>query len=161
MLTTGFYLDGPAAVRYPRGKGPGIEVEPTLETLPVGKAEVRRRGEGLAILAFGTMVTPAEAIAGELNATVVNMRFVKPLDTELILRMAADHERLVTVEENSIIGGAGSAVDELLAAADVRIPVLNLGLPDRYVDHGSREQLLTLCGLDESGIAARIQQWIG
>ena len=161
MLTTGHRHDGPAAVRYPRGKGPGVTVSSTLDTLEIGKAEIRREGRRLALLAFGTMVAPAEAVGAELNATVVNMRFVKPLDRELILDMAARHELLVTIEENAVKGGAGSAVGELLAEAGVTVPLLHIGLPDHFIEHGSREECLAEARLDADGIRAQILQRVG
>jgi 1-deoxy-D-xylulose-5-phosphate synthase len=156
MLTTGFLHDGPASVRYPRGKGPGVAVEPGLTPLPIGQAEVRRQGSRIAVLAWGSMVAPAVQAGQSLGATVVNMRFVKPLDEALILELAKSHEVLVTVEENVLAGGAGSAVNTLLQARKVLMPVLNLGLPDQFVEQGTREELLALCGLDAQGIADRI-----
>jgi len=156
MLTTGFRHEGPAAVRYPRGTGPGASIERELTTLPVGKAQVRRRGAGLALLAFGSMVAPCEKIGAELEATVVNMRFVKPLDETLILEMAHTHAAIVTAEENAIAGGAGSGVAELLAAHGIDVPVLHLGLPDVFLEHGSREELLQEAGLDVAGIRSAI-----
>ncbi len=152
MLYTGFRLDGPAAVRYPRGRGPGVAVAGKMEALPIGKAEVRRRGSRVAILAFGAMVEAAEQAAGRLDATLVNMRFIKPLDVELILELAAGHELLVTVEDNAMAGGAGSAVCECLTAHKVSTPVLVHGLPDAFLEHGAREDLLARCGLDAVGI---------
>ncbi len=160
MLSTGFQLQGPAAVRYPRGRGPGVPVATTLETLPVGKAQVRRRGSGLAILVFGTLLAEVQDVAEQLDATLINMRFVKPLDQGIVLEMAADHRRLVTIEENAVLGGAGSAVNELLAAHDITTPILNLGLPDRNLEQGSREELLAQCGLDHASLASRLQHWI-
>ncbi|MGN6313776.1 MAG: 1-deoxy-D-xylulose-5-phosphate synthase, partial [Rhodanobacteraceae bacterium] len=156
MLTTGFRHEGPAAVRYPRGTGPGVAIERELNTLPIGKAQVRRRGRGLALLAFGSMVAPCEKVGAELDASVVNMRFVKPLDEALILEMARTHEAIVTIEENAIAGGAGSGVAELLAAHGIKVPVLHLGLPDAFLEHGSREELLAEAGLDAAGIRAAI-----
>jgi 1-deoxy-D-xylulose-5-phosphate synthase len=153
MLYTGFTLDGPSAVRYPRGAGPGAEVLAPMEALPVGRGEVRREGRRVAILAFGSMVRPALEAGAELGATVANMRFVKPLDDELVLRLATTHELIVTVEENVLEGGAGSAVLESLAAQGVEVPVLQLGLPDHFVEHGDPAQLLADCGLDAAGIA--------
>jgi 1-deoxy-D-xylulose-5-phosphate synthase len=153
MLYTGFTLDGPSAVRYPRGTGPGTEVLAPMEALPVGRGEVRREGRRVAILAFGSMVRPALEAGAELGATVANMRFVKPLDDELVLRLATTHELVVTVEENVLEGGAGSAVLESLAAQGVEVPVLQLGLPDHFVEHGDPAQLLADCGLDAAGIA--------
>jgi 1-deoxy-D-xylulose-5-phosphate synthase len=160
MLTTGFRHPGPAAVRYPRGTGPGVAIQPALEALPIGRAELRRRGRGIALLAFGTVVAPAEAAAIELDATVVNMRFVKPLDTALLLELAASHEAFVTIEDNAIAGGAGSAVAEFLHAQGLGTPVLQLGLPDGWLEHASREALLAEVGLDAAGIkAAILKRW--
>jgi len=157
MLSTGFHLDGPAAVRYPRGKGPGTAIDPGLDTLPVGKAELRRQGRDIALLGFGAVV-PAALEAGEqLDATVVNMRFVKPLDEALILQMAQGHRLLVTLEDNVVAGGAGSAVAEVLAREGLAVELLHLGLPDRFQDHGSREELLSEAGLDSAGILAAIR----
>ncbi|HEY6772560.1 MAG TPA: 1-deoxy-D-xylulose-5-phosphate synthase, partial [Oxalicibacterium sp.] len=158
MLSTAFQYNGPASVRYPRGSGIGAKVDKTLETIPLGTGEVRREGHGIAILAFGTMVAPALKAGDELDATVANMRFVKPLDVELIKRLAATHDALVTVEEGSIMGGAGSAVAEALAAEGIIKPLLHLGLPDQFIDHGDAGKLLSLCGLDARGIAASIRQ---
>jgi 1-deoxy-D-xylulose-5-phosphate synthase len=158
MLTTGFMHPGPAAVRYPRGTGPGAKVSRALSTLPIGKGEIRRKGRGIAMLAFGSMLTAALAAAESLNATVANMRFVKPLDEELILELARAHEMLVTVEEGATSGGAGGAVNEFLAAANVVMPMLNLGLPDRFIEHGNPAELLRDCGLDAEGIRRQIVQ---
>jgi 1-deoxy-D-xylulose-5-phosphate synthase len=155
MLTTGYRLDGPSAVRYPRGSGPGVAPQKAFSTLPVGKAEVRRKGKKVAILAFGSMVKPALEAGEQLDATVVNMRFVKPLDAALVAEMAATHELIVTVEEHQIMGGAGSAVLEALATANVR--ALLLGLPDRFIDHGDTAKLLTSVGLDAEGICRSIR----
>jgi 1-deoxy-D-xylulose-5-phosphate synthase len=157
MLTTAFRLDGPAAVRYPRGTGPGAPMETELNTLPVGRGEIRRSGRGVAIAAFGAMLTPALAAAEDLDATVANMRFVKPLDEALALELARSHDLLVTVEENVVMGGAGSAVVECLQRAGVTTPVLQLGLPDRFIDHGNPAHMLAACGLDAAGLAAAIQ----
>jgi 1-deoxy-D-xylulose-5-phosphate synthase len=158
MLTTAFQYNGPAAVRYPRGAGIGAPVSPQLKSLPIGEGELRRSGSKIAILAFGTMVAPSLLAAEALDASVANMRFVKPLDVKLVLQLAADHDALVTVEEGAIMGGAGAAVAEALAAAGVVKPLLMLGLPDRFIDHGDAAQLLALCGLDATGIQASIQQ---
>jgi 1-deoxy-D-xylulose-5-phosphate synthase len=158
MLTTGFEYDGPAAVRYPRGKGPGVLPEKELKPIPIAEAEVRRKGNHLAILAFGTMVTAAQQAADKLDATLVNMRFIKPLDETLIRAMAASHELLVTVEENAIMGGAGSAVQEFLNREGIHTPLLQHGLPDRYIEHASREDQLIECGLDPKGIEDFIQK---
>lgn len=159
MLYTGFLLEQPAAVRYPRGKGPGVAVEAKMTALPVGKAELKREGQGIAILAFGAMVAPALEAAEKLDASVVNMRFVKPLDENMILEMAMSHELLVTVEDNAIAGGAGSAVNECLANHGIPVPVLLHGLPDCYLEHGSREELLAHCHLDGPGILRSIETY--
>jgi 1-deoxy-D-xylulose-5-phosphate synthase len=159
MLSTGFQHNGPASVRYPRGKGPGTAVADNLDTLPIGKADIKHQGGRMAILAWGSMVTPALEAGKKLGATVVNMRFVKPLDETLILEMAKSHDVLVTVEENVIAGGAGSAVNEFLQTERILMPSLNLGLPDAFVEQGTREELLALCGLDTQGIIKRIEQF--
>lgn len=160
MLSTGFRYDGPAAVRYPRGSGPGIAAGGDLDTLPIGKAEVRREGARLALLAFGALVPAAEQVGAELGLTVVNMRFVKPLDRALLLALAKTHEGFVTLEDNVVMGGAGSAVLELLQAEGVALPVLQLGLPDAFQHHASREDLLAEAGLDAAGIrAAVLARW--
>jgi 1-deoxy-D-xylulose-5-phosphate synthase len=161
MLSTAFQHTGPAAVRYPRGAGIGAAIEKNLNTIPFGKGEIRREGKNIAILAFGTMVAPSLAAGNELNATVANMRFVKPLDIELVKQLAQTHDALVTVEEGSVMGGAGSAVAEALAEAGIVKPVLHLGLPDRFIDHGDGGQLLAMCGLDAKGIAASVQKRFG
>ena len=159
MLYTGVTLDQPSAVRYPRGTGPGVPVQAEMRALPVGQAQLRRRGRGLAILAFGAMVPVAEEVGDELDATVVNMRFVKPIDEATILAMAEGHDALVTVEDNAVMGGAGSAVNECLAAHGVVVPVLNLGLPDRFIEHGSRDECLAAAGLDRASLAEAIGRW--
>ena len=157
MLTTGYLHEGPAAVRYPRGTGPGVPIDPTLEPLPIGKGLLTRRGEKVAILCFGTLHQQASKAAEALNATVANMRFVKPLDTQLIAELSDSHELLVTVEENAVMGGAGSAVNEWLLAQGISLPVLNLGLPDIYVEHAKPAEMLAECGLDAAGIEAAIR----
>ncbi len=157
MLSTGFQHQGPAAVRYPRGTGPGAVLRPELDTLPIGKAELRRRGHGLAILSFGAMLAPAATIAAELDATLVNMRFVKPLDESMIVELARSHAAFVTLEDNAVAGGAGSGVAECLAAHGITLPILHLGLPDVYLDHGSREEVLSMAGLDLPGIRNAIR----
>ncbi len=160
MLTTGFRHAGPAAVRYPRGTGPGVAVQPTLETLPIGQAQLRRRGARIALLAFGAIVPAAEQVGAELGLTVVNMRFVKPLDRALILELANTHEGFVTLEDNVVAGGAGSGVAELLAAEGIALPILHLGLPDAFQPHASREELLAEAGLDAAGIrTALLARW--
>ena len=161
MLYTAMTLASPAAVRYPRGAGPGVAVDAAMHAIPVGKGEIRREGkrrtQRIAILAFGPMLHPALATAEELDATVANMRFVKPLDVELAINLARDHDALVTIEENVVAGGAGSAVAQAFAEAAVTVPVLHLGLPDRTIDHGDPAFLLAHVGLDAKGIAASIQ----
>jgi 1-deoxy-D-xylulose-5-phosphate synthase len=160
-LTTAHRRLQPTAVRYPRGAGAGVAVQPTLEEWPWGKGVVRRRGERVAILAFGTLLHPALAAAERLNATVADMRFIKPLDADLVAELARTHDVLVTVEEGCVNGGAGSAVLEALQAAELTNPVLTLGLPDRFVEHGDPAKLLAQCGLDADGIAAAITQRFG
>ena len=157
MLSTGFHYDGPASVRYPRGTGPGATIAPTLDTLEIGKAEVVRQGSDVAILAFGTMVYASKSCAENLDATLVNMRFVKPLDETLLLQIAESHRVIVTVEENVVAGGAGSAVNEALNDHTVDVRVFNIGLPDRFVEHGSREELLAECQLDAAGIEIQVR----
>jgi len=160
MLYTASTLDGPSLVRYPRGSGPGAAVVKEMTALPLGKAQLRREGKsGLALLAFGALVAPAAAIAEAFDATLANMRFVKPLDEELILALAARHRALVTIEENAVLGGAGSAVAELLAAEGVALPLLQVGIPDRFIAHGSREGCLAAAGLDAAGLRASIERW--
>jgi 1-deoxy-D-xylulose-5-phosphate synthase len=156
MLSTGFQHNGPAAVRYPRGTGPGVAVEPELDTLPIGKAEVRRQGKRVALLAFGNMVAPALEAGEAFNATVVNMRFVKPLDESLVLELARTHELLITIEDNAIAGGAGSGVSECLAANGVVVRIVHLGLPDQFIEHGEPKELYADCGLDAAGIRRAI-----
>jgi 1-deoxy-D-xylulose-5-phosphate synthase len=157
MLYTGFLHNGPASVRYPRGKGPGVAVEATMTELPIGKAEIKHQGSRIAILAWGSMVTPALNAGKQLNATVVNMRFVKPIDEALILELAKNHDVFVTVEENVLAGGAGSAVNDFLQAQRILMPVLNIALPDCFVEQGTREELLAFCGLDAASILAKIE----
>jgi 1-deoxy-D-xylulose-5-phosphate synthase len=159
MLYTGFQLNQPAAVRYPRSKGCGVEVEREMRMLPVGRAEIRRQGQNLALLAFGSMVAVAEAVAARSNATVANMRFIKPLDEALVVQIAAGHRWLVTLEENVVAGGAGSAVNECLAARGIATPVRNLGLPDRFLEQGERGELLAEYGLDVEGVLQQLAAW--
>lgn len=158
MLTTGHLFDGPAAVRYPRGSGPNAPIEATLEPLAIGKGLVRRRGQKTALLVFGVQLAEALKVGETLDATVVDMRFVKPLDEALVRELATSHELLVTIEENAIMGGAGSAVSEFLAAENLLKPVLHLGLPDSYVEHAKPAQMLAECGLDQTGIEAAVRQ---
>jgi len=147
-------------VRYPRGSGTGIAVQNNLDTLPIGKAELRQRGSKVALLAFGAVLPAAEQVANELGLTVVNMRFVKPLDRAMILELAKTHEAFVTLEDNVVMGGAGSAIAELLSAENIVLPILHLGLPDAYQEHASREQLLAEAGLDAASIrAAILKRW--
>ena len=158
MLYTGFLLDQPAAVRYPRGRGPGVAMEQTMTAMPVGKAVRRREGHGVALLAFGPMLAPCLEVAEQIDATVYDMRFVKPLDEQTVLAAAASHELLVSVDENALAGGAGEAVAECLAAHQVATPLLLIGLPDRFIDHGSREDMLRDAGLDAAGIGRAIHE---
>jgi 1-deoxy-D-xylulose-5-phosphate synthase len=161
MLSTAFSLDCPSAVRYPRGSGPGTPVTADLATLPLGKGEVRRTGKRVALLAFGAMLAPALKAAEALDATVANMRFVKPLDAALVARLAGEHELLVTIEENAVIGGAGAEVAHALEAAGSNTPLLRLGLPDRFIDHGDTSLLLAEAGLDAHGIERSIKARLG
>ena len=157
MLSTAYTLDCPSMVRYPRGGGTGTTPADNLETLPVGKGEIRRHGKNVALLAFGSMVPTALAAGEELDATVANMRFIKPLDVELIVELAGNHSLLVSIEENSIIGGAGSEIERALAERGIQIPFLQLGLPDRFIDHGEQGQLLAELGLDKNGIVRAVK----
>ena len=160
MLSTGYQYNGPAAVRSPRGSGTGIAVQNNLDTLPIGKAELRASGSRIALLAFGAVLPAAEQVANELGLTVVNMRFVKPLDRNMILELAKTHEAFVTLEDNVIMGGAGSGVAELLSAENILLPIMHLGLPDAYQEHASREQLLADAGLDVASIReAILKRW--
>ncbi|HBJ88968.1 MAG: 1-deoxy-D-xylulose-5-phosphate synthase [Gammaproteobacteria bacterium] len=158
LLSTGYHHKGPAAVRYPRGKGPGTEIERNLDPVPIGRAISRRKGHSVAILAFGSMVKPALEAAEVIDATVADMRFVKPLDQELIGDLATSHQLIVTLEENTVMGGAGSAVNEYLVQENYSIPVLNLGLPDRFLEHGKVPDMLAEVGLDSDTIATAIKQ---
>ncbi len=161
MLYTAYQYPGPAAVRYPRGAGCGAQIEKQMREIPLGTGEIRKHGKNIAILAFGTMLHPALAAAEELNASVANMRFIKPLDKALLLQLAQSHDALVTVEEGCVMGGAGAAVAEALAEAGVNKPILMLGLPDKFIDHGDTSILLARAGLDAAGIAASIKQRFG
>ncbi len=160
MLYTGFRHQGPAAVRYPRGAGPGTEVQKEMAIIPLGKSKTLRTGQDVAILAFGSMVEPCRAVAEQINATLINMRFVKPLDREAILSAARDHSCLVTVEENAIAGGAGSGINETLLASGISIPVLNIGLTDAFIQHGTRGECLRLASLDAGGILGQITHFL-
>ena len=157
MLTTAYRMNGPAAVRYPRGTGPGVATEATLHDLPVGKGEIRRQGKGVALLAFGSMLTPALAAAEELDATVANMRFVKPIDRELIIELAREHSLLVSIEENAVIGGAGAEVARVLEELTHSVRFVRMGLPDRFIDHGDQTRLLAEVGLDKDGIIRTVR----
>jgi 1-deoxy-D-xylulose-5-phosphate synthase len=157
MLYTAFQMNTPAAVRYPRGSGSGVAPQKEMQMLPIGRGEIRREGAGIALLAFGSMLQPCLEAAEELNATVANMRFVKPLDDDLIASLAANHELLVTVEENTVMGGAGSAVLESLSARGRAVPVFQLGLPDTFLDQGDPSQMLSECGLDREGIVRSVR----
>jgi 1-deoxy-D-xylulose-5-phosphate synthase len=158
LLSTGYQHTGPAAVRYPRGKGIGTEIEKTLEAVTVGKAVTRRTGARVAILAFGTLLKAALEAGDTLNASVIDMRLIKPLDEQLILELCARFSLLVTVEENAVAGGAGAAVNELLASNNIAMPTLNLGLPDGFVDHGEHAEQLAAVGLDADGITRAIEE---
>jgi 1-deoxy-D-xylulose-5-phosphate synthase len=157
LLTSAFEQSHPVAVRYPRGAGAGVATTPGLQSLPYGKGEIRLQGRGVALLAFGTVLYPALEAARALGATVVNMRWAKPLDTELLAQVAASHEALVTLEEGAIMGGAGSAVSEALAEAGLVVPVLHLGLRDEFIEHGDPALLLAGQGLDAAGIEAAVR----
>ena len=157
MLSTAFSLDCPTAVRYPRGGGTGTVPGMNLDILPVGKGEIRRQGKNVALLAFGSLVPAAQAAGEELDATVANMRFVKPIDADLIAQLAGNHSLLVSIEENAVIGGAGSEIERVLAERGLPIPLLRLGLPDRFIDHGEQGQLLAELGLDKDGIVRAVQ----
>ncbi len=161
MLYTGFRHKGPAAVRYPRGPGPGAEIQKQMTAIPLGQSRTIRRGKDLAILAFGSMVEPCRSVAERLDATLINMRFVKPLDTEAILAVAARHSKLVTVEENAIAGGAGSGINEVLVSSGADAAILNIGLEDLFIQHGTREECLHQAGLDSDGIMAKIVRFVG
>lgn len=161
MLYTAYMHAGPAAVRYPRGSATGIAPQQQMTALPIGKARVVRPGEKVAILAFGTLLQHAVAAAGQFNATLVDMRFVKPLDLALLNMLSSDHSHLVTVEDNALAGGAGSAVNEAIASLGLSCRVLNLGLPDHFIRHGSQDELYQELGLDPAGISRQIQQWLG
>jgi 1-deoxy-D-xylulose-5-phosphate synthase len=160
MLYTATTLPGPSAVRYPRGTGPGVALVDEMTALPVGRAQMRREGRsGLAILVFGTLLDPAQKIAERLDATLVNMRFIKPMDEDLVISLAERHRAIITIEENATIGGAGSAVGELLASEGLLIPILQLGIPDRFIEHGSRDSCLVAAGLDAAGLTSSIERW--
>jgi 1-deoxy-D-xylulose-5-phosphate synthase len=158
MLTTGLRYAGPAAVRYPRGSGPGAKIDTALNDIPIGKAEMRARGQGIALLAFGALVPVAEQLGAEFNISVANMRFVKPLDEALIEQLARTHAVLVTLEDNAVAGGAGAGVAEFLAQRGLTTTMLHLGLPDAFLEHAAREELLAQCGLDVAGVRATLQQ---
>ena len=157
LLSSAYEQDHPVAVRYPRGAGVGVAAGSDLQSLPYGKGELRRQGRGIAILAFGTLLHPALDVAGQINATVVNMRWAKPLDLDLLLQVAGTHDAIVTLEDGAVMGGAGSAVGEALQAAGIVRPVLHLGLPDRFIEHGDPVRLMALQGLDALGIAGSIK----
>jgi 1-deoxy-D-xylulose-5-phosphate synthase len=158
LLSSAFEQNHPVAVRYPRGAGAGVATEPGLQALPYGKGEIRLQGRGVAILAFGTLLYPALEVARKLGLTVVNMRWAKPLDTELLMQVASSHEALVTVEEGAVMGGAGSAVSEALAQAGISRPLLHLGLRDEFIEHGDPALLLARQGLDAAGIEASVRE---
>jgi 1-deoxy-D-xylulose-5-phosphate synthase len=157
LLTTAFLHDGPSAVRYPRGNGPGAAIEAGLEPLEIGRGVLRRRGRDVALVAFGSLVAPALEAAEALDASVADMRFVKPLDRALLHELAETHGLLVTLEENAVAGGAGAGVAEALADMGLDVPLLHLGLPDAFIEHGDPKTLLAACGLDAAGIAAAVK----
>ncbi len=162
MLYTASTLNCPSAVRYPRGTGPGVPVAQEMTALPVGRGMVVREGRsGLALLGFGPMVELSRDIANRLDATLVNMRYIKPLDEDLVLSLAARHRAIITIEENAVAGGAGSAVAELLASEGIPMPLLQLGIPDRFIEHGSRDTCLAAAGLDAAGLSSSIERWWG
>jgi 1-deoxy-D-xylulose-5-phosphate synthase len=161
MLYTAFQMDTPTAVRYPRGAGTGVVPQKQMHTLPVGRGEIRRNGAKIALLAFGSMLKPCLEAGDELDATVCNMRFIKPLDNDLVASLASNHELLVTVEENTVMGGAGSAIAESLASVGITIPILQLGLPDIFIDQGDPAQMLADCGLDKAGIIRSVRARLG
>jgi len=160
MLSTGFAYDGPSAIRYPRGNGPGTRVDKDAALLPIGKSETVIKGNDIAIIAVGSMVHPAILAGQQLGATVINLRFVKPLDETMLGAIAASHRYLITIEENAVAGGAGSAINDFLARQSHSIPILNLGIPDRFIEQGTREECLTACGLDTSGIILAIRNFL-
>ena len=160
MLTTGYQYDGPAAVRYPRGMAVGASDNSTLDALPIGKAKLIRKGEKLAILSFGCMLDSCRNIAEHLNASLIDMRFIKPIDENLLLKLVEQHTHFVTVEENAVAGGAGSAVNEFLARQQIQIPLLNIGLPDKFIEHGSRDEVLAIAGLNEKEVEQKILHWL-
>ena len=160
MLSTGFAYDGPSAIRYPRGTGPGARVDKDAPLIPIGKSETVIKGKDVAIIAAGSMVHPAVEAGQQLGATVVNLRFVKPLDEAMLDSIASSHRLLVTIEENAIAGGAGSAINDYLVSHNHPIPVLNLGIPDRFIEQGTREECLAACGLDTSGIILAINNFL-
>jgi 1-deoxy-D-xylulose-5-phosphate synthase len=157
MLYTGYQHKGPAAIRYPRGKGPGAAIEQQMQQIPIGKARLRRKGKTVAILSFGTLLPAALAAAEVLDASVADMRFVKPLDEDMISTLAQQHSLLVTLEENAVAGGAGAGVNEFLLNHDFRVPVLNLGLPDTFLAHGRVAEMLASAGLDRDGIISAVR----
>jgi 1-deoxy-D-xylulose-5-phosphate synthase len=160
MLYTATTLSSPTVVRYPRGTGTGVAVEAEMNALAVGRGQIRREGRsGLAILVFGTLLESARKIAERLDATLVNMRFVKPLDETLVMSIAARHRAIITIEENAVMGGAGSAVGELFASEGVLLPLRHIGIPDRFIEHGSRETCLAAAGLDLAGLTASVEHW--
>jgi 1-deoxy-D-xylulose-5-phosphate synthase len=160
MLYTGFRHQGPAAVRYPRGSGPGAAIEQLMTEIPLAKSQTIRSGTSIAILAFGSMVTPCQAVAEFLNATLINMRFIKPLDEDAIIDAAGKHSCLITVEENAVAGGAGSGINEFLAEAGISIPILNIGLSDSFIEHGTRDECLVQARLDAAGIQQQIEGFL-
>ena len=160
MLSTGFNFNGPSAIRYPRGTGPGNRIDKDAPLLPIGKSETVIKGNDVAIIAVGSMVHPALVVGQQLGATVVNLRFIKPLDQKTLQNIAAKHRMIITVEENAVAGGAGSAINDYLISQNISIPILNLGIPDHFIEQGTREECLAACGLDSSGIMAAIKNFM-
>jgi 1-deoxy-D-xylulose-5-phosphate synthase len=160
MLYTGYQHQGPAAVRYPRGSATGVQPDDQMTLLPIGQSRTVRQGQGVALLVFGTLLHSAVEVAQQLDATLIDMRFVKPLDLPLLQQLAANHHTLVTIEDNAIAGGAGSAVNEAVAALRLTFSILNLGLPDHFIRHGTQEQLYAELGLDTQGLLKSIQTFI-
>jgi 1-deoxy-D-xylulose-5-phosphate synthase len=158
MLTTGYQFEGPAAIRYPRGKGPGVEIQQALDTIPIGKARILREGEDIAILSFGAMAQNAEIVGDKFNATVADMRFIKPLDETLLNHLSLNHKLIVTLEENTVMGGAGSAVNEYLLNAGIQLPILNIGVPDRFILQDKPANMVKESGLDVDSIMQKISE---
>jgi len=162
MLSTGFNYFGPAAIRYPKGGGTGVTIDKSqLDVLPIGKALLLREGKDIAILAFGSMVKISKPVASKLDATLFDMRFIKPLDSEILMQLPNKYKFIITIEENSLSGGAGSAINEFFNEHNMDVKILNIGLPDKFLAHGERNQLISECGLDSQGIIKKIYHFLG